>query len=346
MKFIDLSKEDRTDVLDRVSTELNIRQREVIEKDWWVTAVLRAMFSLPYAKHLSFKGGTSLSKCWHLIDRFSEDIDIAIDREYLGFYGTLSKTQISDKLRRATCSFVRKTMQHDLAEQLCKNGIAEDKFQVNVDITPISTTDPETININYDSVLTLSIDGENGLYVLPKIKVEVSGRSMSEPMSEVSLDSMIDQVYPKAPFAEPKFNVRAVLPERTFLEKIFLLHEEFAKPKDLIRVERMSRHMYDIGQMLKTPIAEKAIHDEQLYAQIVEHRRTFVGLHGFDYDTLYPATLNIIPPYSIIDQWEADYENMRLHMIYGESVSFEKLVNNLKELNNKIDRLHTNFTKN
>lgn len=346
MKFIDLSKEDRTDVLDRVSTELNIRQREVIEKDWWVTAVLRAMFSLPYAKHLSFKGGTSLSKCWHLIDRFSEDIDIAIDREYLGFYGTLSKTQISDKLRRATCSFVRKTMQHDLAEQLCKNGIAEDKFQVNVDITPISTTDPETININYDSVLTLSIDGENGLYVLPKIKVEVSGRSMSEPMSEVSLDSMIDQVYPKAPFAEPKFNVRAVLPERTFLEKIFLLHEEFAKPKDLIRVERMSRHMYDIGQMLKTPIAEKAIHDEQLYAQIVEHRRTFVGLHGFDYDTLYPATLNIIPPYSIIDQWEADYENMRLHMIYGESVSFEKLVNNLKELNDKIGRLHTNFTKN
>lgn len=346
MKFIDLSKEDRTDVLDRVSTELNIRQREVIEKDWWVTAVLRAMFSLPYAKHLSFKGGTSLSKCWHLIDRFSEDIDIAIDREYLGFYGTLSKTQISDKLRRATCSFVRKTMQHDLAEQLCKNGIAEDKFQVNVDITPISTTDPETININYDSVLTLSIDGENGLYVLPKIKVEVSGRSMSEPMSEVSLDSMIDQVYPKAPFAEPKFNVRAVLPERTFLEKIFLLHEEFAKPKDLIRVERMSRHMYDIGQMLKTPIAEKAIHDEQLYAQIVEHRRTFVGLHGFDYDTLYPATLNITPPYSIIDQWEADYENMRLHMIYGESVSFEKLVNNLKELNDKIGRLHTNFTKN
>ncbi len=70
MNFIDLSKEDRLDILDRVSSELNIRQREVIEKDWWVTAVLRAMFGLPYADHLSFKGGTSLSKCWHLIDRF------------------------------------------------------------------------------------------------------------------------------------------------------------------------------------------------------------------------------------------------------------------------------------
>lgn len=296
------------------------------------------MYSLPYAQHLSFKGGTSLSKCWHLVDRFSEDIDITIDREYLGFSGTLSKTQISDKLRRATCSFVRETMQHDIAEQLHKNGIAKNKFQVNVDITHITTTDPETININYDSVLTFSIDGGNGLYVLPKVKVEVSGRSMNEPVNEVPLESMIDQVYPKAPFAEPKFNVRAVLPERTFLEKLFLLHEEFAKPKDLIRVERMSRHIYDIGQMLKTPIVEKAIHNEQLYRQVVEHRRKFIGLRGFDYDTLYPDSLNIVPPETIIEQWKADYENMRLHMIYGESVSFEELINNLRDLNDRIKK--------
>lgn len=337
MKFIDLTKEERTDILDRVSTELNIRQREVIEKDWWVTAVLRAMFCLPYAQHLSFKGGTSLSKCWHLIDRFSEDIDIAIDREYLGFSGTLSRTQISDKVRRATCSFVRETMQYDIAEQLHKNGIPTDKFQVNVDITPISTTDPETININYNSVLTFSIDGESEIYVLPKVKVAVSGRSMNEPVREVLLDSMIDQVYPKAPFTEQKFNVRAVLPERTFLEKIFLLHEEFSKPKESIRVERMSRHMYDIGQMLKTPIAENAIHDERLYRQVVEHRRTFIGLRGFDYDTLYPGTLNIVPPVSIKEQWKTDYENMRLHMIYGESVPFEELVNDLEGLNRRIN---------
>lgn len=341
LKFIDLSKEDRVDILDRVSSELNIRQLEVIEKDWWVTAVLRAMFGLPYADHLSFKGGTSLSKCWHLIERFSEDIDVAIDREYLGFTGTLSKTQISDKLRRTACSFVRETMQHDLAEQLYQNGISKEKFKVNVDITPISTTDPEVININYDSVQSFSIDGADGNpYVLPKVKVEVSGRSMSEPVQEIALDSMIDQVYPKAPFAEPKFMVRAVLPERTFLEKVFLLHEEFAKPKDLIRVERMSRHMYDIGQMLKTPIAECAINNADLYRQVVEHRRTFIGLRGFDYDTLYPATLNIVPPVSIAEQWKADYENMRMHMIYGKSVPFDELVGNLKELNDRVKKLH------
>lgn len=339
MKFIDLSKEDRVDILDRVSTELNIRQREVIEKDWWVTAVLRAMFSLPYADHLSFKGGTSLSKCWHLIDRFSEDIDIAIDREYLGFSGTLSKTQISDKLRRAACSFVRETMQHDLAKLLYNSGISEDKFKVNVNITPITTTDPEVININYDSVLSLSIDGKDGQYILPKVKVEVSGRSMSEPVNEIALDSMIDQVYQKAPFAEQKFMVRAVCPERTFLEKVFLLHEEFAKTKELIRVERMSRHMYDIGQMLKTSIAERAINDADLYRQVVEHRRIFIGLRGFNYDTLYPATLNIVPPASVFEQWKVDYENMRLHMIYGESNSFEELINILNDLNNRIKEL-------
>jgi hypothetical protein len=340
MKFIDLSRQDQIDVLDRVSGELNIRQKEVIEKDWWVTAVLRAMFSLPYAEHISFKGGTSLSKCWHLIDRFSEDIDIAIDREYLGFTGDLSKTQISDKLRRAACSFVREKMQYDLAQQLSKAGIDKDKFGVKVDITPITTTDPEVININYDSALdgelSITVTDYEKQYILPKVKIEVSGRSMSEPVQEIALNAMIDQVYATAPFAEKPFMVRAVLPERTFLEKVFLLHEEFAKPRDLIRVERMSRHMYDIGQILKTPIAEKAIHNEQLYHQVVEHRRKFIGLRGFDYDTLYPATLNIIPPTEVAEQWRIDYENMRLYMIYGESVPFDTLIEQLAELQTRI----------
>ena len=77
-----------------------------------------------------------------------------------------------------------------------------------------------------------------------------------------------------------------------------------------------------------------------LYRQVVEHRRTFIGLRGFDYDTLYPATLNIVPPVSIAEQWKADYENMRMHMIYGESVPFDELVGNLKELNDRVKKLH------
>ena len=91
MNYTDLSLQDRQEIIQRVQAE-NHLNRQIIEKDWWVTAVLRALFSLPYAGHISFKGGTNLSKCWNLINRMSEDADIAIDREFLGFGGSLSKT--------------------------------------------------------------------------------------------------------------------------------------------------------------------------------------------------------------------------------------------------------------
>ena len=245
MKFTDLIASEQREIIQRVQAEKRL-QLQIIEKDWWVTEILRALFSLPYAEHISFKGGTNLSKCWNLIERFSEDVDIAIDREYLGFGGVLSKTQISDKLRRAACSFVREKLQFDLTNKLIENGIQTTRFKVNVNITPVTTTDPEIIEVEYQSVLnTLP-------YIRSKVIIEVSGRSMNEPVVPVELSSFIDDVFTNAPFAEPKFNVRAVVPERTFLEKIFLLHEEFSKPTELIRAERMSRHLYDIAQIMRT----------------------------------------------------------------------------------------------
>ena len=111
MKFSNLTKEQKETIIAQVGEKAGVHHYHMIEKDWWVTQVLKAIFSLPYAEHLSFKGGTSLSKAWHLIDRFSEDIDIAISRDFLGYGGELSRTQISDKLRRAACSFVREKMQ-------------------------------------------------------------------------------------------------------------------------------------------------------------------------------------------------------------------------------------------
>ena len=112
MKYVNIDKRLQLQILDQVRSNTGLDQ-QTTEKDWWVTQVLRALFSLSYAKYFSFKG-TSLSKCWKMIERFSEDIDIAIDRKFLGFEGELSKTQITDRLRRATCSFVREKMQHDV----------------------------------------------------------------------------------------------------------------------------------------------------------------------------------------------------------------------------------------
>lgn len=332
MKFIDIPAVERKALLDNMQTIIGLKPA-IIEKDWWVTAVLRALFQLPYAQHISFKGGTGLSKCWGLIERMSEDIDIGITREFLGFEGTLSKTQISDKLRRAACSFVRERLQFDLKEQLLKGGIDPSQFDVRVDITPISTTDPEVVWVEYKSV------AEGVAYIPPVVKIEVSGRSMTEPIAEVAIESLIDKVAPNAKFNEPKFNVRAVLAKRTFLEKIFLLHEEFSKEAAQIRVDRMSRHLYDVHRIMQTPIAEEAIADDELYQTVIEHRRTFIGLRGFDYSTLQKQTLSFLPPKDIQAAWKKDYETMQQEMIYGESVPFENIISDLKELNDKINQM-------
>ncbi|MDR0811829.1 MAG: nucleotidyl transferase AbiEii/AbiGii toxin family protein [Paludibacter sp.] len=338
MNFLKLSKPEQLVILNQLQEKLKLTPA-AIEKDLWVTAVLRALFALPYAESLSFKGGTSLSKCWHLIERFSEDVDIAINREYLGFSGQLSKTQISDRLRRAACSFVRETLQFDIAKQLETNGINPELFTVKVNITPISTTDPEIIEVEYKSLF------EELGYIKRKVILEVSGRSMCEPLKSVKLQSLIDEEFPNEIFTEKAFEVQAVVPQRTFIEKICLLHEEFAKPLDLMRTERMSRHLYDLVQIMDTPIAAEALVNKELYNSVVEHRRVFVGLKGFDYNTLAPQSINIIPPASIIDQWAEDYENMQKTMIYGQSLPFNKLIAKIKQLNeriNKIDFLNIN----
>lgn len=332
MNYTDLSLQERIEIIRQVQSKKNLNL-QIIEKDWWVTAVLRALFSLPYAGHISFKGGTNLSKCWNLINRMSEDADIAIDREFLGFGGVLSKTQISDKLRRASCSFVREKLQYDLQEQLMADGIKEDEFAVNVDITPITTTDPEIIEIAYRSIF------QGRTYIRSKVIIEVSGRSMSEPVSAVMLRSFIDEVFTDAPFAGRPFEVRAVIPERTFLEKLFLLHEEFSKPVKQIRTERMSRHIYDISQIMDTPIAKRALRDVSLYNSVIEHRRQFIGLKGFDYSTLRPQSLRIVPPADVMELWRKDYALMQESMIYGESLPFDKLIEKIRALNDRINSL-------
>lgn len=332
MKFIDIPEESQRQAINTIALNTGLPPSS-IEKDWWVTQVLRALHSLSYSEHIAFKGGTSLSKCWNLIERFSEDIDIAVSREFLGLGGELSKTQISDKLRLAACAFVREKMQIDIKEELSNQGIRKDAFSVDVAITPITTTDPEVIAITYQSLYDVSP------YIKNTVKVEISGRSMIEPIERKAISSVIDSAYPAAPFTEKEFEVNAVIPERTFLEKVFLLHEEFRR--DVVRVERMSRHIYDIAMMdSKEHIGERAIANEELYRAVLEHRRKFIALKGFDYDELYPATLCIVPNEEIAQQWDEDYKFMCEHMIYGNTPSFTSIIENIKTLNNRIRQLN------
>lgn len=122
--WLTLSKEKRIEILNQV-TELTGLPSVAIEKDWWVSLCLKASFSLPYSESIVFKGGTSLSKGWALIDRFSEDIDLAIDRKFFGFEGDISKTQIRN-LRKQSCEFISIEFLKGLTQTLTKWGaIAE-----------------------------------------------------------------------------------------------------------------------------------------------------------------------------------------------------------------------------
>ena len=325
MKFIELGKEEQRNII-RGLKERTGMSEQILEKDWWVSAVMRALFALPYANQMSFKGGTSLSKCWGLIDRFSEDIDIAVAREFLGYGGELSRTQISDKLRRASCSFVREKLQFDIRDMMIEQGLPLGGFKVAVNITPVSTVDPEVINVEYDSIF------ETLPYVKNAVKIEVSGRSMNEPLENVGLRSRIEDELPNSAFTESKITVPTVKPERTFLEKVCLLHEEFSKEVAEVRVNRMSRHLYDIAMILKTDIADRALADKQLFENIVEHRRKFIGLKGFDYSTLCAEKISIVPPEGVIDKWKQDYIQMCNSMMYGDYPDFDELMTYICEL--------------
>jgi len=337
-KFFQLSEKDRIDIINQTVIHKKLPP-EAIEKDVWVTAVLRSLFNLPYSEHISFKGGTSLSKCWNVIERFSEDVDIAINREYFGFLGeTFTIKQISKNLRKACCKFCRNTLQFDLTKQMIADGIDENMFSVSMNITDITTVDPEKIFIEYKSLFVDKQINNTENYIKPVVVLEINGRSMKEPLESVEIKSFIDETFAGKAFADKSFTVSVVVPERTFLEKICLLHEEFSKQDERIRVNRMSRHLYDIARMLDTQITEKALNNNDLYKSIIAHRRMFIAMKDFDYETLNPATINIIPSEFVIARWEEDYNKMQT-MIYGEYIPFNRLIDKIKELNEKINRI-------
>ena len=329
MTFLQLPENEKVEIINQMHEETKLPQ-VIIEKDLWVTAVLRALFALNYSENLSFKGGTSLSKCWNLIERFSEDIDIAINREYFGFIGdTFTIKQISKNLRKATCKFIRNNLQFDLARKIEENGISTNLFSVKMNITPVTTIDPEKVFVEYKSVFNASP------YIKNTVVLEIGGRSMKEPLQKVEIQSFIDKHFSQATFSEKSFEINVVVPERTFLEKVCLLHEEFFKPSESIRVERMSRHLYDLARMMDTPVVENALQNKDLFQSIVKHRRMFIAMKDFDYETLSSATLNIIPPKSVIAKWEDDYNKMQT-MIYGKSLSFNDIIDKITQLNEKI----------
>jgi hypothetical protein len=334
--FFKIDKKEKAAIFNAIATEKGMTPFAV-EKDWWVSRTLEIIFQMDIAQNLVFKGGTSLSKAWKLINRFSEDIDLAIDRAFFeGYKGEISKTKIT-KLRKEAGIYTTGTFFEELQKEFKAKGF--DTLEYKVIDTGESDQDPRIIEIYYPNVIS-----QPTAYVLPRVQIEISCRSLREPFTIQTFGSLVDEVYAGRDFTEPLFGVPTVNPERTFLEKLFLLHEEFHRPAGKTRVDRLSRHLYDVYHLSKAGIANLAIKDKELYEIIVAHRFKFSRIGDVDYNSHNPKTIDPMPPTRIIEDWKEDYFKMKEDMIYEENKpSFEDLIDNLNKLKTDLRALNWEF---
>jgi predicted nucleotidyltransferase component of viral defense system len=293
-----------------------------IEKDWWVTMTLKALFETSCKDFLVFKGGTSLSKAWNLIERFSEDIDLAISREFFGITNISSKNQ-REKLRKSSSKYIQDELITELTQRLEAADITD--FTVELEATEASDKDPRVLYVKYKSLFP------DNQYLKNWVKIEISCRSLREPFVPIKMRSIIADKYPNEAFADDYFVVNTVSPKRTFLEKAFLLHEALQKGR--IHSERMTRHLYDLHQLMDTDFAKDALADTELYKTIVEHRSIMTREKDVDYSTHRPSQINFVPENKVIDLWKEDYKNMKVDFIQEENaVDFETIIERMKEL--------------
>lgn len=325
---------DRLAMLQKTEAEHPGISQIAIEKDWWVTVTLKALFQTDCRDSLIFKGGTSLSKGFNIIERFSEDIDLAISHSFFGIENT-SKSQ-REKLRKMARAYIHDTLSSQFDARLKEMGVSgysiENVSQIqdkNGEWRPIdSDKDPTVILLHYPSIIEDTIN-----YIPPRVKIEISCLSMDEPTETRHISSFIGDSFESEDSDAESF-VRTVVPTRTFLEKLFLLAEEFQKEKP--RSIRMSRHLYDLEKLMDTEYGEEALSNRKLYDAIVEHRKTYYALKYINYDLHAPSTINFMIPESAIEAWQDDYANMRRFFIYGKSLAFDALMQKMTELQERV----------
>ena len=330
IEFLQLPEERKRAFIAETATETGMTEKAV-EKDWWVTLILRAIFTLPMAEHFVFKGGTSLSKGWGLIERLSEDIDIALAPEAFDRDYRLTPTHSYVKtLKREGTNYTSTVIADALLMRLLEIGVPGTLFSLSVTLIPPTRpdTDPQTILVHYTSLYPAN------KYIADNVKVEFGVRALKEPFADVSIVSEIGRHIQVPSYTEQSFIVRAVVPEKTLIEKLLLLHEKFTGENlDQIKIaERLSRHLADIVQLKQKGIHKKLLADSTLFEAIVMHRRHYIRLRGVDYDQMTIATLQLVPPSAAEAKFREDYTVMQEEMIYGEAPDFDTILAELKEL--------------
>lgn len=303
------------------------------------TLVLKALFQSAYRQHIVFKGGTSLSKGWNLIARFSEDIDIALDPAAFEMeYRDAPGKNYVETLKRRGCEFTSNQLLEELRNQLTALAVPDGMITILAAPVPEDhpDTDPQILFVQYPSLYAPN------KYIPDEVKIEVSVRSLRNPFTTVFIQSLLYTHNPNPAYAEIPFPVEV---RKTFLEKIFLLHEEFGKPdRGRIRTQRMSRHLYDLYKMMHTQVGIDALADHELYNHLIQHRQRYMRIGWVDYASLGHETISFLPIEEVIADYRVDYETMREQMIYEEVVPFDDIISALKSLQGRIRIKHEHKT--
>jgi hypothetical protein len=344
-EFLRADRRDRRDVLLSAAARLGTPEQNV-EKDFWVTWTLDALFNGLPAGHprFLFKGGTSLSKAYGLISRFSEDIDITVFREDLGQAASVPELEaMSRKKRQARLDAIKDScrdyIQNTLARQfaeIVREAFADAKIKPNDPTVAVDSDDPDgqSLLFWYPTVTTTRDD-----YIRPAVKLESGAKSALDPHKEMNIAPYISDEVPR--LALRAEHVTTVAAERTFWDKIIILHgvRNWFENRGVLRGEgqRVSRHYYDVHRILQSELGPRAIADRLLGADCVIHARMFFNSPDLGLDRAVPGSFLLTPTDSMIEELHRDYGRMT-GMIIGEPPEFDRVIASVAILEKELNR--------
>lgn len=308
-----------------------------VEKDYWVCWVLATLFGdKEVGPNLTFRGGTSLSKAWGLIERFSEDIDLAMSRSWLGSAKDPGEVGITPSEKERRLKALRDECREMITIKLvpvlqAASAAGPEPGRVAVESLE-KARDPFCIHFEYPST-GLRPPAE---YNQAMVKIELSGRADRWPMADREIRPYVAEAFPRET-GNPRVSVSCVRPERTFWEKAALIHEQNIRPEARPLAPRQARHLSDLVRLWEANIAA-AEGFRSLFEGVKAHRRSYFDYAWVDYETLAPGDLRLVPPEASLAGWRADYQAMR-PMFFHEPPGFDALVPRLRMIEESLARL-------
>jgi hypothetical protein len=330
-RFLQLPETDRKAILDKAAQELG-KSPNILEKDVWVCWTLEKLVNMPEVPPLAFKGGTSLSKAYDAISRFSEDVDVTLDRRALNPnlnpFADTSKTQV-----RKICAQLD-TLLADYIVDVIKpyfDQCLKEELQDNSAETKIGNT-PDKLHIPYPTSLP-----SGNAYIPESVLLELGGKNEITPSSHLQLEPYIRSGVPLLEFPLPIVAVLA--PERTYWEKATLIHVECNRKNVKANAARLSRHWYDLFQLNRSEIGLAALSNTKLLEEVVNHKNILYPSGWAKYNDCLGG-LRLIPDASSLKSLEEDFEQMKGNgMFWNEPDSFQEILKELSKLESAINRL-------